>query len=416
MIVTIICHGLPNVHSEQANCDPFLYLEEFKKRKILVNIISIYEERYNSSNIKKDEQKKNLIKKFNNIKEIIIIDVKINSIYKKIYFFLLRLFFSTPHNFYIDNETYSSFHEKIKNIESDFFINFYELPSSLMHLEREKIIFNIFGIYRKKSEILRIKNLIKFSFFKNFFKIVNCILFIIKIDLVYRKISINSKLNFAPGYDTYQYLKKIGIKNIIYSKPLSKDLSFINKKKNSIPTILLIGNLGSNIMKDSLNQLAYKMIDQLKKIHDTVKFKIRIVGKFKPNNTVKEKLNYNWIKFVGWVKDSNKEYSKADYLFAPNSFSLSPRTKIIEAMSCGTVVIASKQNINGIFQKMKAEKNIIIAKNPNDFCRKFQLIVNNKRKQKKISFNARKTYKKYYDPVAIINDNIDIMLNKIKSH
>lgn len=94
MIVTIICHGLPNTYSEQANCDPFLYLNEFKKRKISINIISIFEERYNTSNIKINEQKKFLKKKFHNIKKISIINIENRIFFQKIKYFILRFFFS----------------------------------------------------------------------------------------------------------------------------------------------------------------------------------------------------------------------------------------------------------------------------------------------------------------------------------
>ena len=320
MIVTIICHGLPNTHSEQANCDPFLYLKEFRKKKISVNIISIYEERYNTSNIKKNEQKNFLEKNFNNIKKISIINVENKNFFKKIKYFILRFFFLRPYFFFGNKEVFSSFSKEINKTKSDFYINFYDLPIvfSGFH-EKNFIFFNIFGIKRKQSEVLRIKNLLGSRFIKNFLQIINSFIYILKIDTIYKICANKSILNLCPGYDTYKYLKKIGIKNVIYTKPLSKDLSSIKKKKKSTIIVLLIGNLYSNIMQDSLNLLAYELIARLKKIHDKIKFQIRIVGKFKPKSDIKKKLDYNWIKFVGWVKNSNKEYARADYLFDPNS-------------------------------------------------------------------------------------------------
>ena len=413
MIVTIICHGLPNTHSEQANCDPFLYLKEFRKKKISVNIISIYEERYNTSNIKKNEQKNFLKKNFNNINKISIINVENKNFFKKIKYFILRFFFLRPYFFFGNKEVFSSFSKEINKTKSDFYINFYDLPIvfSGFH-EKNFIFFNIFGINRKQSEVLRIKNLLRSRFIKNFLQIINSFIYILKIDSIYKICANKSILNLCPGYDTYKYLKKIGIKNVIYTRPLSKDLSSIKKKKKSTIIVLLIGNLYSNIMQDSLNLLAYELIARLKKIHDKIKFQIRIVGKFKPKSDIKKKLDYNWIKFVGWVKNSNKEYARADYLFAPNSYSLSPRTKIIEAMSCGTIVISSKENINGIYNDINSKKDLIVAKNNNDFCRQFGSIIKDKNKQKYISSNAKKKYKKSYDPKKIIKNNINIMLSK----
>jgi len=109
---------------------------------------------------------------------------------------------------------------------------------------------------------------------------------------------------------------------------------------------------------------------------------------------------------------SDFEYKNAKYLFTPNTFALSARTKIIEAMSCGTIVLTYEQNIKGILQKMKNNENILIAKNADMFIRQFKMVLQNSKLQKKISKNARKIYEKYYNPSKIIKKNVDLILRK----
>ena len=147
-------------------------------------------------------------------------------------------------------------------------------------------------------------------------------------------------------------------------------------------------------MVNSLIELSNNLLNGLIRIKKKNDFKIRIVGKFKPSSEIQNKMKFNWIKFTGWVKSSNLEYKNAKYLFTPNTYALSARTKIIEAMSCGTIVLTYEKNIKGIFQKMKNNKNILIAKNSDMFIRQFEQILKNRKLQKKISLNARKLYKK----------------------
>ena len=106
----------------------------------------------------------------------------------------------------------------------------------------------------------------------------------------------------------------------------------------------------------------------------------------------------------------SSEYKNAKYLFAPNTYALSARTKIIEAMSCGTIVFTYEQNIKGIFKYMKNFKNILIAKNSDMFIKQFKIILKNKALQKKISKNAKILYHKHYRPSLIVKKNIDLIL------
>ena len=57
------------------------------------------------------------------------------------------------------------------------------------------------------------------------------------------------------------------IKNIYYAGPLSDDLSRLRKKETKIPTVLMIGNLKSTFMQDSLDLLANHLAVGLNNIY-----------------------------------------------------------------------------------------------------------------------------------------------------
>ena len=412
MNVTLISDGIPNISSEQANNDPWIFLNEFKKRKIKVDYICLVNKDLNTSSLK-FKKLLNLFKSnFKNLNSIKIITYKKKNFIEKFKYFLLRVTSNNNNYFYGSEELSKNTVQCVRKLNNKVVLCFYELPISLVcSINNEFSVFNYLGAYRKKVEIQRLFNLCKKSLLRNFFSIVNCLIYIIKINLIYKKILKNSKKNFCPSFDTVTDLKKINIKNLYYSKPLSKNLGYL-KKNNSSSVVLLIGNLRSTFMVNSLIELSNNLITGLLKIKKKNSFKIRIVGKFKPSFQIQNKLNYDWIKFTGWVKNSDFEYKNAKYLFTPNTFALSARTKIIEAMSCGTIVLTYEQNIKGILQKMKNNENILIAKNADMFIRQFKMVLQNSKLQKKISKNARKIYEKYYNPSKIIKKNVDLILRK----
>ena len=412
MNVTLISDGIPNISSEQANNDPWIFVNELKRRRIQVDYICLVNKNLNTSSIKSKKLLESFKFKFKNLNSVKIIPYEKKNILEKFKYFFFRVISNNPNYFYGSKELRKNTVEHVKKLNNKTVVCFYELPITILStMSSQFSIFNYLGAYRKKIEIQRLTNLYQESLIKNFFSIINCFIYIIKINSIYKRILKNAKINFCPSFDTVTDLKKINIKKLFYSKPLSKDLSYLKKNNNS-SIVLLIGNLRSTFMVNSLIELSNNLLNGLIRIKKKNDFKIRIVGKFKPSSEIQNKMKFNWIKFTGWVKNSNLEYKNAKYLFTPNTYALSARTKIIEAMSCGTIVMTYEKNIKGILQKMINNKNILIAKNSDMFIRQFQQILNNPKLQKKISLNARKLYKKHYNPHIIIKKNIDLILEK----
>ena len=166
---------------------------------------------------------------FNNLNSIKVITYKKNFI-EKFKYFLFRVTSNNNNYFYGSEELSKNTVQCVRKLNNKVVLCFYELPISLVcSINNEFSVFNYLGAYRKKVEIQRLFNLCKKSLLRNFFSILNCLIYIIKINSIYKKILKNSKKNFCPSFDTVTDLKKINIKNLYYSKPLSKNLGYLKK-------------------------------------------------------------------------------------------------------------------------------------------------------------------------------------------
>ena len=153
----------------------------------------------------------------------------------------------------------------------------------------------------------------------------------------------------------------------------------------------MIGALSSNFMQDSVSLIA-NSAEKLNEIYKKKKFKLRIVGKGKPTIKNFRKLNYPWVEFAGWVESADKEYSKASFLFCPNSITIGHRTKILEAASANVCIITTKENIDNCYRApiFKNLKDMVIARNMDEFCSNFEKVLINKRLRNKLTNSAKK--------------------------
>ena len=413
MKITIITHGIPNSHSEQANNDPLLYINYFKEKKIKFNLICIWEEKLNTSGKTKTFQTNYLKKKYKNMVDLKIIDFEMKP-FERFSRFFIRIFSDKAYYFYGNKKVYKKVLNLIDKNKRQIVINFYDLPSSIFTKKMQNIkIFNFFGIHRKISEKLRIRNLKTKMSLISLIEIFNAYIYYNKVESIYKKIFNSSNLNFFAAIDTFYMVKSY--KNIYFSGPLSNTYDYPKKNKTKIPVVLMIGTLKSNLMQDSLNMIA-SVGEKLNKINKKKNFYLRIVGKNEPSNLIKKKLNYPWVTFTGWIKNAKTEYTKATYMFVPNSIKIGTRTKIFEAAATKTCVLTTRENIIKNFHSFKHKKEMIIAKNMNEFCREFEKLLLNKSLTKKLTYNALKNYKKNHDPRKIIaktfNKILDIYYEK----
>ncbi len=180
MEITIITHGLPNSHSEQAQNDSFIWLKYFEKKKIRFNLLSVWDYDYNTSLRGKNYQTKYLKNNFKYLKNIKVLDYKKTS-FEKISRFLLRIVSNKPYYFYGNRNIHKKILRILDNLNSKVILNFYDLPASIFSKKNNKFkVFNFIGVDRKSSEILRIKNLMDYKRKFILIKIINSIIYALK--------------------------------------------------------------------------------------------------------------------------------------------------------------------------------------------------------------------------------------------
>lgn len=413
MKITIITHGIPNSHSEQANNDPLLFLKFFEKKKVKFDLISIWDYDYNTSK-KSREYQENFIK--NNFKQLQFFKVLSfrKNFFTRISRFFLRILTSNSQYFYGDKKIHRTVLKLVKKRNSKIVLNFFELPASIFANEKEINIFNYLGVARRNSELLRVKNLLKKFNLLQIFRALNAAIYIWKMNTIYDKFLSNAKLNLFAAVDSYNLFKN-RYKNIHFSGPLSNVREVKKKNEKKIPVVLMIGALNSNFMQDSLSMVANSAI-KLNEIYKKKKFKLRIVGKSKPPINIQKKLNFPWVEFTGWVENSEKEYQNASYLFCPNSISAGPRTKLLEAASSKVCIITTRENIKYFFPHFHNNTDMIVAKNMSQFCNGFEKVLLNKKLRIKMVNSAKEKYIKYHSPSNILSNNLYLIkkYSKIK--
>lgn len=106
-------------------------------------------------------------------------------------------------------------------------------------------------------------------------------------------------------------------------------------------------------------------------------------------------LNKDRVRILGEVEDVRKHFYESDVFVAPIRLGFGVKGKILEAMSCGVPVIATQEAAEGI--GCKHNRDILLAKNSQDFADKLVDLLIYNRKRSKLSSNARTMVERYYD-------------------
>ena len=64
-MISLIVNSVPNLSSEQANADPIIFAKYLKSKGMKVNIISLFNKNYFSSNRSLEKYKKNIKDRYN---------------------------------------------------------------------------------------------------------------------------------------------------------------------------------------------------------------------------------------------------------------------------------------------------------------------------------------------------------------
>ncbi len=409
-MISLIVNSVPNLSSEQANADPIIFAKYLKSKGIKVNIISLFNKNYFSSNKSLEKYKKNIKENYNI--DVIPIYYSRKKISKK----FINKFYNLFNSGQVLDENVEEIQKKISlnliKSKSKAVINFFDIPILLAgeRITQKKIkIINYIGVYKTKLEILR-RNIYKKNI-KQWWRIPLTYIYERKSKLFYTNQFVYSDLNFCPALDTYEELdRKYNIKNLKLTKPLSqvRNTKKCKSKNPKLVKIFMVGNLRSSFMEEALDNI-YRNKTIYENLSNKYKFIIDVVGKFKPRNNFFLKKN-KWIKFHGWRENVDYFYQNCDILLVPNKYQLAPRTKILEAMSAGKCVVTYSSNLYS-HKEFINFKNIVYGKNSNEFFYNLEYVIKNHKDRNKIGINARKIYNQQYNPIKIMDYNYKLIRN-----
>lgn len=180
----------------------------------------------------------------------------------------------------------------------------------------------------------------------------------------------------------------IGAKEEIFSK--AKELKDI-KEEN---IITFFGKMDTQPNQDAVLFFSRKIFPFLKK--DIPDLKFYIIG-IEPSKIIKDLEKIKGIKVTGYLKDPYSLLLKTKIIVAPMRFGAGIQNKILDGMSLGKTVIASKICARGIKEAESGKQlEIIDSFNPSVWIEKIKEIINDSQKRKQIGKEAKELIEKNY--------------------
>jgi hypothetical protein len=418
----IIMNGMPSLKGEDAFQKPYLLIKKLYPKKS-ITLVSIVPDKYYYFYKKKkifDVDNFLFLKKFNNIKFIKIYNN--NNIFYKLFDRLGKIFLMKEFFFFSNKNFYLKINNIIKKTNPKKILCFYD-PAIIScvkysNCNSEKISFT--GQIYFKNLQTQLENYKKINFLQkitNIYTYFKLIFLIIKSEFLFKKIFESFDKNIFHDQDTYLTAKKLKIANTKFIQQFTPDFGGDNwlkkrqfrKKKNILflntaPTTININAV------DNFIKYTAPFLNKIKINNNDIFNYLYVVGE---NNFLVKKimtLNYPWIKFTGWSNDISKEFFKNSCILLTNDLFLNSRTKIFHAMSTGLIAITLNSNTYN-HKKLINKKNILIAKNINKLNKVLFSFLNNEYNEKKMSFNARQTFEKYYSE----KNNISSIIRYLES-
>lgn len=206
---------------------------------------------------------------------------------------------------------------------------------------------------------------------------------------------------FSHAAQHCQWLKKHGVKNLVYlpvAVPDNTQLYFNQKKDiNSPLRIIMVGAVNATATRMGLRFLTQEMLPSLNALwQKTRAFELQIFGGGKMDEKFRKKLNYEWVKIMGYVEDIGSQFYHSDLLLVPTPDNVGFRTRISEGFSFGCCVITHTANTLGM-PELKHMENCLICRTSSDFTSAISKCLESKELRQRLSSAARKTYEEKLD-------------------
>ena len=421
----IINRGAPHSESEDAIQKVYLLIQAlYKKHEVDLALIDLPDayKNYKSIDIQNRDEK-DFKKEFKKINIEKIPSVWSGNIFSFSYFFkkFMKIFSFNFRQFYINFALEKKLLEILNTRKPDVVLTLFdpEVIASLIKcsLKKNFKIIQLVGLMDHETQKIRMENDIRNcnNFFLKSYIILRYKYLIFKTKFFFIEMCNKVSLSIFFDTDSVDRAKKIGIKNVEYSKQYVRDFGgddWLLKKQMSEDILFLNAALTTTNINavDNLIKYIIPHLQELKNKNDKI-FNNLVVAGVENELTKKIKdLNISWIVFTGWIDKISSIFLKSKCMIIPNNSFLGSRTKVFHALSCGLPVITHECNIR-FHLNLVNKKNILKA---NDYEHMKTLItefLSGDIDANNLSLNARIAFEEGYKKDAIL----DLLVNKIEN-
>lgn len=198
---------------------------------------------------------------------------------------------------------------------------------------------------------------------------------------MFKKSDISLAVSEADCNEARKYNKCVIVRNGV-------DLDILKyiKPKRTASRLLFVGNFTYHPNIDAINYFYDEVFKKL-----DVSFTLNVIGKGVGRLAIAKDPR---IKVTDFVPEISDAYKNADIIVAPVRLGGGTNFKILEAFAVGVPVVSLPHRLEGL--KVTDRKNIMIAKDSNEFVRKIYELSADFSLRKRISQNARELVEKEY--------------------
>lgn len=192
----------------------------------------------------------------------------------------------------------------------------------------------------------------------------------------------------------------------IIKNAVSNNISELNIKHNPFE-LCFLGELSYIQNHEAAMYIVKNIMPAINKINPNIS--IKIIGRNPKMELLKIAKNYPNIKLTGFVENLGEELKTANAMICPIKISSGLQNKVIEAMSYGVPVIATKQ----VAEPITEDKNILLQANSlKEWIEQIFYLIENQQKRNEISKNIREFIKINYDWKVVARKLEQELLNR----
>ena len=425
MKLLIINKGVPHPESEDANQKIYLLIQAlYKKYDVdlaLIDLPDVYKNYKSIDTQNRDERDFNNEFKKINIEKIPTTWSENNFSFSYLLKKFIKIFSFNFRQFYANFALEKKLLEILNTKKPDVVLTWCdsEVLSNLIKCSSKKKfkIIQFVGLMDHETQKIRMENEVRRNnnFFLKSYIILRYKYLIFKTKFFFVNLSNKASLNIFFDTDSVVRAKKIGIKNVEYSKQYVRDFGgddWLSKKQKSEDILFLNAALTTTNINavDKLIKYIIPHLQELKNKNNKIFNNLVVVGVENELTKKIKDLNISWIVVTGWIDKISSIYLKSKCMIIPNNSFLGSRTKVFHALSCGLPVITHECNIR-FHLNLVNKKNILKA---NDYEHMKTLItefLSGDIDANNLSLNARIAFEEGYKKDAIL----DLLINKIEN-